>query len=50
MTAEAKEFRETLPIERALHEDPAKGRQWLRSQTLYDATSELFEDESETLS
>jgi len=50
MTSEAKEYRETLAIERALHDDPAKGRQWLQSQTLYDATTELFEEESETLS
>ncbi len=50
MTSEAKEYRETLAIERALHDDPAKGRQWLQSQILYDATTELFEGESETLS
>ncbi len=50
MTAEAKEYRETLAIERALQEDPAKGRQWLHSQALYEAGSEAFEEETETMS
>jgi hypothetical protein len=51
MAAEAREYRETLAVERALREDPVKGRQWLQSQTLYDATNNLLvEEESEALS
>ncbi len=49
MAAEAKEYRETIAIERALQEDPEKGRQWLQGQALYDAGQELVEEESESL-
>jgi len=45
MTAEAKEFRETLAIERTLKEDPEKGLQWLQSQSLYEASVDLSEEE-----
>lgn len=43
LTAEAKEYRETLAIEKALREDPVKGRQWLESQELYEAADSLEE-------
>jgi hypothetical protein len=32
LAAEARDFRETQAIERALSEDPEKGRQWLERQ------------------
>lgn len=47
LAAEAKEYRESLAIERALKEDPAKGQQWLESQALYDRAAETMEEESE---
>ena len=45
LTAEAREYRETLAIEKALKEDPEKGREWLASQERYEATSDPRDDE-----
>lgn len=45
MAAEAKEYRETLAIEKALRESPEKGREWLESQAQYDPIVELTEDD-----
>ncbi len=47
LAAEAKEFRESLAIERALKEDPVKGRQWLENQALYDGSADFVEEEAE---
>ncbi|MBO9542728.1 DUF4041 domain-containing protein [bacterium] len=47
LQAEAKEYRETLVIERALTEDPEKGRHWLESQAQYDASGEFAREEIE---
>ncbi|MBP1627354.1 MAG: hypothetical protein H6Q00_1829 [Holophagaceae bacterium] len=49
MTAEAREYHETLAIERALKEDPEKGNRWLESQALYDSRADLVEEECEAL-
>lgn len=49
LAAEAKEYRETLAIERTLAEDPVKGRQWLESQALYDAREEFAKETAEAL-
>lgn len=40
MAAEAREYRETLAIEKTLKENPEKGREWLASQERYEATSD----------
>lgn len=45
LTAEAREYRETLAIEKTLQENPEKGREWLASQERYEATSDPSDDE-----
>jgi hypothetical protein len=47
LTAAAKEYRESLAIERALNDDPEKGREWLESQAVYNAAADSLEDEVE---
>jgi hypothetical protein len=45
LTAEAREYRETLAIEKTLQENPEKGREWLASQERYAATADPREDD-----
>jgi hypothetical protein len=49
LTAEAREYRETLAIEKAIKDDPEKRNAWLKRQfeleKIEDATFELVEDE-----
>lgn len=45
LTAEAREYRETLAIEKTLKESPEKGREWLASQERYAATSDPRDDD-----
>jgi hypothetical protein len=45
LTAEAREYRESQAIERALKEDPVKGRQWLESQAIYEPSGESLTEE-----
>jgi len=47
LEAEAKEFRETLAIEKALRENPEQGRQWLESQKDYNPVALTEEEDSE---
>lgn len=49
LTAEAKEYRETLAIEKAIRENPDKRREWLQIQDQYDPASELAEEVPEAL-
>lgn len=41
LTAEAKEYRETLAIEKAIRENPEKRREWLQMQDQYDPAREI---------
>ena len=47
MLAEARDYRETLAIERALKEDPGKALEWLEKQADYDPDEAMTEDEGE---
>lgn len=49
LTAEAKEYRETLAIEKAIRENPEKRREWLQIQDQYDPASELADEVPEAL-
>lgn len=44
MAAQAREYRETLAIERALAEDPAQGQAWLERQAVYQPAVEEEEE------
>lgn len=44
LTAEAREYRETLAIEQALREDPAQAKQWLQEQESFEPAEGLDED------
>lgn len=47
LASEAREYRETLAIERALLENPQKGREWLEQQKLFEPTVQAMEEEEE---
>lgn len=46
LTAEAREYRETLVIEKTLKENPEKGRKWLASQESYEPGPDFRDDEA----
>lgn len=47
LAAEAREYRESLAIERTLKEDPVRGREWLEKQREYTAPSILADNEGD---
>ncbi len=47
MTAEARQYRETLAIEKAIKEDPAKREAWVKRQLELEPVAESFDEEVE---
>jgi hypothetical protein len=48
LTADAKQYRETLAIEKALRENPELGKQWLESQADFEPSMGALEEEEAT--
>ena len=49
MTAEAREYRETLTIEKAIQDNPQAREDWLNHQLELEITTELLDEDSEDL-
>lgn len=49
LAAEAREYRETQALEKAIQADPERRREWLRLQEQYDPATEMVEEEQEAL-
>ena len=46
MTAEAREYRETLAIEKAIQDNPQAREEWLNHQLEIEHNTEVFDEDS----